>query len=164
MDNYEKGVREFHIKNGFKLDACLAQENDSLATLTLESIASQLQTVCNQIKGPAMYFQPKGDERLYRIWLILEEAMEACEALAATDEIGLADALADLRYVNEGTAITYRIPLEEVFSAVQVSNMSKKKRDIATNQRMRDKGPAYTSPKIQMAIDVGRMKRGTACL
>jgi predicted HAD superfamily Cof-like phosphohydrolase len=60
-----------------------------------------------------------------RARLLLEETRETVEALATGDRVAFADGLADLIYVAIGAALAYGIPLEEVWSEVQRSNMSK---------------------------------------
>lgn len=60
-----------------------------------------------------------------RIKLIDEEYDELIEAINEKDHVQIAKELADLVYVVVGTAITMGIPFNEVFGALQVSNMSK---------------------------------------
>ena len=65
--------------------------------------------------------------------LIQEEAMEITNEILASDEDDKPDVdkkkltkeLADLMYVTIGTAVTFGLPLEEVFAEVHKSNMSK---------------------------------------
>lgn len=60
-----------------------------------------------------------------RIKLIDEEYDELIEAINNRDRVQIAKELADLAYVVIGTAIALDIPFNEVFGALQVSNMSK---------------------------------------
>ncbi len=60
-----------------------------------------------------------------RIKLIDEEYDELIEAINYGDRVQIAKELADLVYVVVGTAITMGIPFNEVFGALQISNMSK---------------------------------------
>jgi predicted HAD superfamily Cof-like phosphohydrolase len=60
-----------------------------------------------------------------RIRLIDEEYDELIEAINNRDRVQIAKELADLVYVVVGTAITMGIPFNEVFGALQISNMSK---------------------------------------
>ena len=64
--------------------------------------------------------------------LIVEELDEIAEELYGIDTDGsginkkkLTKELADLLYVTYGTAVTFGLPLEEVFAEVHKSNMSK---------------------------------------
>lgn len=64
-----------------------------------------------------------------RIRLLDEEYYELIEALNYGDRVQIAKELADLVYVVVGTAIAMGIPFNEVFTALQTSNMSKIGRD-----------------------------------
>lgn len=89
-------------------------------------------------------------ERLLRVRLVVEEAMEFAAAMGVKvtgiaddlhghnvhsvqvelngdplDVVEAADALCDLRYVGDGSAWTMGIPLEDVFVEVHRSNMAK---------------------------------------
>lgn len=57
--------------------------------------------------------------------LILEEFNELIKAMLAEDLVAIADALGDLKYVVDGTAVSYGIDLEEVCREIHRSNMSK---------------------------------------
>lgn len=63
--------------------------------------------------------------RLLRDTLIREESQELFVAMAKEDIIEIADGLADLLYVVFGTAVSYGIPIQEVFDEVHESNMTK---------------------------------------
>lgn len=58
---------------------------------------------------------------------VLTEAWEAAEALddGTRDVVGAADALGDLKVVEEGFAIEARIPVDAVLAEVHLSNLSK---------------------------------------
>jgi|SRR5579875_1043986 len=66
-------------------------------------------------------------ERLaaHRMDLLNEEVGELADAVAASDIVGIADALADVVYVAYGTAVAYGIDLDRVLAEVHRSNMSK---------------------------------------
>jgi predicted HAD superfamily Cof-like phosphohydrolase len=87
--------------------------------------------------------------------LVREEFEELMEALDLPDghekTIAVADALADLLYVVHGTAVSFGIPLDQVFEEVQRSNMSKL--DDKGNPIVREdgkilKGPNFREPNI----------------
>lgn len=108
------------------------------------------------------------DERRLRAGLVLEEALEYVEAMGcrwnvATNEIEVvpgrsvdlieaADALADVTYVVEGSAVQMGIDLEPVFREVHASNMSKLGADGRPIYRESDrkvlKGPDFRPPDI----------------
>ena len=64
-----------------------------------------------------------------RIALLAEEVDEFVDAVAASDLVAIADALADIVYVAYGTAVTYGIDLDMVLGEVHRSNMSKLGKD-----------------------------------
>lgn len=68
---------------------------------------------------------PDVSERTLRMKLITEEFNELCDAEKANDLVEVADALADIIYIACGTAVSYGIPLDDVFTEVHRSNMAK---------------------------------------
>jgi predicted HAD superfamily Cof-like phosphohydrolase len=65
------------------------------------------------------------NERELRMSLLEEEVNEYFDAEEKADIVEIADALADIIYIACGTAVSYGIPLDEVFKEVHNSNMSK---------------------------------------
>lgn len=96
---------------------------------------------------------PDDETRTLRKNLITEEYKEFIEAEENDDIVEVADALADLVYVIAGTAVSYGIPLEEVFNEVHSSNMSKLGEDGKPIFRESDrkvlKGPNYRPPNVK---------------
>lgn len=79
-----------------------------------------------------------------RVNLIEEEAREFADAY---NKIDIADAIADLLYVTFGAALAYGIPIEEIFTEVHRSNMTK---SIKTNIIGKTiKGPDWEPPNIE---------------
>ena len=68
---------------------------------------------------------PDVSERTLRMKLITEEFNELCDAEEANDLVEIADALADIIYIVCGTAVSYGIPLDDIFEEVHASNMAK---------------------------------------
>jgi predicted HAD superfamily Cof-like phosphohydrolase len=68
---------------------------------------------------------PDREERILRRKLITEEFDELTDAEFANDLVEVADALADIIYIACGTAVSYGIPLDDVFAEVHRSNMAK---------------------------------------
>lgn len=98
---------------------------------------------------------PDHDIRNLRVELLKEEFQEYLDGEKSNDIIEISDALADMIYIIYGTAISYGIPLDEVFQEVQRSNMSKL--DENGNAIKREdgkilKGPYYTPPDIRTII------------
>lgn len=120
---------------------------------------------------------PDAETRRLRCALLLEEVLEFCTAsgfvvrevevnnevklelfsfdgtaeAAATSLTEAADALADIRYVTDGAALVWGIPLEKCLREVHRSNMSKTGPD--GKPLLRDdgkilKGPNFTPPAI----------------
>lgn len=92
----------------------------------------------------------KSDERLNRAQLMLEEMAELLEAMLLRDPIQMADALADVLYVVYGTAVTYAVPVDEVFQEVHASNMTKRVVDHAAG--IKGKGESYRAPDIAAVL------------
>lgn len=69
-------------------------------------------------------FTSPSDVRL-RLRLVREEHIELIEAHDAGDIVEVADAIADMIYVLCGMAVTYGIPLNEVWHAVNRANFDK---------------------------------------
>jgi predicted HAD superfamily Cof-like phosphohydrolase len=91
------------------------------------------------------------DVREIRCALIEEEAAEFREALEADDLVEVADAVADLLYVVYGAAVTFGIPIDEVFAEVHRSNMTKLGTDGTPIYREDGKvlkGPSYEPPDV----------------
>ena len=70
-------------------------------------------------------FLPNANERELRMRLMKEEYKEYKKAEKTNDLVNLASELADIIYIACGTAVSYGIPLNEVFEEVHKANMSK---------------------------------------
>jgi len=68
---------------------------------------------------------PDDDERKLRVKLLREEFREYLDGESFNDIVEVADALADIIYIACGTAVSYGIPLDDVFEEVHASNMAK---------------------------------------
>lgn len=68
---------------------------------------------------------PDMNERSLRMKLLQEEFREYTEAEGDDNLVEVADALADLIYIACGTAVSYGIPLDEIYQEVHRSNMAK---------------------------------------
>jgi phosphoribosyl-ATP pyrophosphohydrolase len=68
---------------------------------------------------------PDRKERTLREKLLEEEFNEYMRAELNDDLVEIADALADIIYIACGTAVSYGIPLDRVFTEVHRSNMAK---------------------------------------
>jgi predicted HAD superfamily Cof-like phosphohydrolase len=92
------------------------------------------------------------DVRQSREELMREELQELTEAMRAEEVVEIADGLADLLYVVFGTAVVYGIPMDDIFSEVHRSNMTKLGTDgrpVIGEHGKRLKGPDYQPPKLR---------------
>jgi predicted HAD superfamily Cof-like phosphohydrolase len=99
---------------------------------------------------------PSEELRELRKRLIYEEFHELWTALNGNDIVEIADALADLTYVVYGTAVSYGIPLDEVFEEVHDSNMTKLGADgkpIVRADGKVLKGPNFRPPDIESILN-----------
>ena len=90
-----------------------------------------------------------------RIDLIQEELEELKEAIANKDIVEVADALTDILYVTYGAGHSFGINLDDCFSEVQRSNMSKLGVDgkpIFNESGKVLKGPNYFKPDLKKYI------------
>ena len=86
-----------------------------------------------------------------RCALIEEEAAEFRRAVDESDIVGVADAIADLLYVTYGAALTFGIPIREVFAEVHRSNMTKlndKGNPVYRGDGKVMKGPNFSPPRL----------------
>jgi predicted HAD superfamily Cof-like phosphohydrolase len=102
------------------------------------------------------------DTAKLRYDLIDEEVEELLCAIYSRNLVQIADALADLKYVVDGTAVSYGIDLEPIFREVHRSNMSKGDPEVvrATNGKIlksRNYTPPNLAPLIQDQVE------GVAC-
>lgn len=95
---------------------------------------------------------PQETEKL-RCDLIEEESDEVIKAIKSQDMVEIADGLADLIYVAIGCAISYGIPLSDVFREVHLSNMTKSMmKDEKSIKGKTIKGPNYVPPNIERIL------------
>lgn len=157
MDPMPKMVREFHTKHGYPLDVPF-QHGTGMPYTRLPDVHARLALEARMLQSDGVVQQAKGDPRVYRAHLMLEELAETIKALYCGSEAQLADGLADLLYVVIGTCETFGIPTEYIFAEVHRSNMTKQVRT-EENLRLRDKGPEYVAPDLEDAIRRGREMR-----
>jgi len=101
-------------------------------------------------------FLPEG-QALNRVRLMNEELAETVKAMATRNMVNLAKELADLLYVVYGTADAYGIPIDDVFNAVHISNMTKSNEKDESGKIQ--KGDNYTEPNIEEVLNVYRNQR-----
>jgi predicted HAD superfamily Cof-like phosphohydrolase len=126
---------------------------------------------------------PPPERRALRANLLLEEALEFGDASGVSlwldgsrlsldpgrlefrvgdspvmpNIVAAADALADIRYVTDGAALEWGIPLEKCLREVHRSNMSKLGEDGRPLLRADGKilkGPSYTAPQLEEILEL----------
>ncbi len=100
---------------------------------------------------------PNPPEAELRKNLLQEEWEEYLEAYEAGDIVELADALGDMLYIIQGTALTYGIDLRAVFEEIHSSNMSKLGEDGLPHRRDDGKilkGPNFFQPNLAKILGV----------
>lgn len=108
---------------------------------------------CNISNQPKL---PNRDERALRIRLLQEEYNEYIQAEKNNDIVEIADALADMLYIINGTCVSYGIPIDQIFAEVHASNMSKLDENGKVIRREDGKvlkGPNYFKPKIKEIME-----------
>ena len=98
---------------------------------------------------------PDFNTRELRLELISEEFDELCQAVEDRDMVEIADALTDLLYVIYGAGHAFGLDLDECFTEVHDSNMSKLGEDGRPIHREDGKvlkGPDYFEPNLHEII------------
>lgn len=94
-------------------------------TKTMFEMVRDFHTAFGQRVGEKPEFPDSEFERALRIKLMTEEMKEYEQAEHNNDLNNLAVELADIIYIACGTAVSYGIPLDEVFNAIHQANMNK---------------------------------------
>lgn len=108
---------------------------------------------CNIGNEPKL---PNKDERALRISLLKEEYNEYIMGEKHDDIVEIADALADMLYIINGTCVSYGIPIDKIFAEVHASNMSKLDENGKVIRREDGKvlkGPNYFKPRIKEIME-----------
>ena len=103
---------------------------------------------------------PDEDERKLRVKLLKEEFIEYMDGESFNDLVEVADALADIIYIACGTAVSYGIPLDDVFAEVHRSNMAKlvDGKVIRREDGKIQKPEGWTPPDIKGVLDKAHTK------
>jgi hypothetical protein len=157
-------VRQFHERFGFPRGLRLrAEDPDDEDVPALEDGIATLRRLEADLRTRARALECRtGSRRVTRLHLMTQELAEAAEALLRRSRTGLADALGDLRYVVDGTAVTYRVPLREIAEEIHASNMTK---DVDPEGRRIHpvKGDDYRPPDLEGVLaraDVAAVRGG----
>lgn len=99
---------------------------------------------------------PDFSTRELRVDLIQEEVDELVEAIANKDMVEIADALTDILYVVYGAGHTFGIDLDECFTEVHASNMSKLGENgvpVKADNGKVMKGPGFFAPDLESILN-----------
>jgi len=132
MRDTVKKIEDFHLKYGFTVG------HELTADVELGSLSYELGVMASCLE--------KSRPTSLRAHLVVEEVAELLAALAAGDEVGTLDALADLIYVTVGTAVTFGLPLAEAVEEVHRSNMTKTL--VRDRPGHPGKGDGYSPPQL----------------
>ena len=140
--------KQFMEKHSFALGVSLTKVPlDLCADILLKNTAEVLATYAKLLED-----SPVDDTRVRRAQLMVEELGETIFALAERNEELTLDGLSDLRFVTDGTALAFDLPLEAGCLEVCNSNLSKGVRQEG-NDRLRDKGPDYIAPDMKKILN-----------
>lgn len=127
MNEYERKVRAFHQAFGQQIDEVLTPE---LLALRKVLIAEEVRELFEEI-----------DKSI--------AALQAGTPIAQETYLNMLKEMADIQYVLSGMAVTFGLPLQQVFDRVYESNMSKLGKDGKPLMRADGKilkGPDYHPP------------------
>lgn len=115
-----------------------------------------MKTTIEQVREFHHAFVTQPDEVIQNccVTLLREELQELEDAIAASDNVAILDALTDLQYVLDGTYIAFGLDRlkEPAFAEVHKSNMSKLGADgkpIYREDGKVLKGPLYQPPNLE---------------
>lgn len=99
------------------------------------------------------------EEEVKELFAEMDRALEELDTAGEISEgthVQLLKELADVQYVLSGTAVTFSLPLEEVFNRVHKSNMSKLDANGKAIRREDGKvlkGPNYKPPELKDLVN-----------
>ena len=146
-------------KSGDWLGRLQSQDSKEREKIMIEGTNFELVGDFMQAFGQSVEEQPTWPDfntRELRVDLIQEEVDELVEAIANKDMVEIADALADILYVVYGAGHSFGIDLDECFTEVHASNMSKLGDDgtpvKAENGKVM-KGPGFFPPDLESILN-----------
>ncbi len=123
-------VREFRMRFGQLAPVCSPLRPDpDVVRLQARLIREEFEEVMDELAALAYASDPFVVVELYR---------------------NLLKELADLRYVVEGTAVAFALPIDAAFAAVHASNMTKSF-DLDKGGKVL-KGPGYVAPDMELLV------------
>jgi len=125
-------VRQFHAALGQPIGNITAPDITTRTRLRLDLIAEEFRELCEACG--------------YKAVIEIRTAFRGVN-MATVDVVEAADALADLRYVTEGAAVEWGIPLDAVTDEVHRSNMAKRGGPVREDGKIL-KPPGWTPPDV----------------
>ena len=119
-----------------------------------EKVKKFMETFGQEVKSKPSFSSKKINDLRYN--LIKEELDELKQAIEKNDLLEVADALTDILYVTYGAGHAFGINLDNCFSEVQNSNMSKLGTDgkpIYNEAGKVMKGPNYYKPDLSKFVN-----------
>ena len=119
-----------------------------------EKVKTFMETFGQEVKSKPSFSSKKINDLRYN--LIKEELDELKQAIEKNDLLEVADALTDILYVTYGAGHAFGINLDNCFSEVQNSNMSKLGTDgkpIYNEAGKVMKGPNYYKPDLTKFVN-----------
>ena len=119
-----------------------------------ELVGDFMETFGQQVETQPTW--PDFSTRELRVDLIEEEVEELVEAIANKDMVEIADALTDILYVVYGAGHAFGIDLDECFTEVHASNMSKINEDGTINYDENGKvlkSPGFFAPDLESILN-----------
>jgi len=123
----------------------------------LQRYADSMAELAKDLHAEARIHGPRAGLLLLRLQLLQEELAELAQGMASGDLRGCLDALADLRYVQDGTTLSLGLGtvFMDAFREVHRSNMSKLEhgRPVKNEAGRVVKGRCYTPPDLQPILE-----------
>lgn len=123
--------------------------DETMSSAALRRFARELRDISGRA---ADAFVLSRDRRLLRFHLLAEELGELADGLGARSEVSTLDALADLAYVNTGTALAFGLPLTAAFDEVHASNMTKTPEAVEHAEGKRGKGASFRPADLRSVL------------
>lgn len=139
----------------------LGEEVMTLSDVSRSSASRDLDFCAKRLESMARFLLyswelNEKDQRLMRAHLMCEELSELMMAMAHVVELDALDALVDLDYVVRGTAIQFKLPMDEAFGLVHAANMLKDKGAFWDREGNKGKPEGWEPPDLLPVLKKAR--------
>jgi predicted HAD superfamily Cof-like phosphohydrolase len=134
MNEYEAKVRDFHVATGSAVDEPFSKE---LLELRGKLLAEEMKELAHEIEQSIAELTQQGK-------------------VTRETKANLMKEMADVQYVLSGMAVTFGLPLDQVFARVHESNLSKldeNGKPVLRADGKVMKGPRYHPPVLNDLVD-----------